>query len=178
MERTLSTQRVFDGKLLKIDKLEVELDNGNKAIREIVNFPEVVVILPLRKKDNKILCVRQFRKPVEGLLLEAIAGKIDPGESAIDAAKRELKEETGYEAFNIRKIGLIYPTPGYSNEIQHYFFVEIEGEPGKQSCDDEERIQLEWLGKEGIANMVSDTKPIDGKLMIAMGLLSQLNIFK
>jgi len=175
MEKTLSTQRVFDGKLLKIDKLEVELDDGKKSIREIVRFPGVVVVIAV--KDDKILCVRQFRKPIEGTLLEAIAGKVDVGETPEDAAKRELQEETGYKAIKIAKMGMVYPTPGYSTEIQHYFIAEVIGEPLSQSCDDDERIELEWISEDGfkdmLANMLSKMKPIDGKLMVAMGFLSQ-----
>src|ERR1035437_412476 len=120
MEKTIKSQRVYDGKLLKIDKLEVELDSGKKSIREIVNFPEVVVIIATRENQD-ILCVRQFRKPIESFLIEAIAGKVDAGETPEVAARRELKEETGYEAKEIYKLGTVYPTPGYSTEKQHYF---------------------------------------------------------
>jgi ADP-ribose pyrophosphatase len=174
MEKTLSTQRVFDGKLLKVDRFEVELDDGRKAVREIVNFPEVVVVIATRENQD-ILCVRQFRKPIEGFLIEAIAGKVDVGETPEEAAKRELKEETGYEAREIYKLGTVYPTPGYSTEKQHYFMTLVNGEPTKQSCDDDERIELKWMSKNDLISMICQRKEtIDGKLMIAIGFVPQI----
>jgi len=175
MEKTLSTQRVFDGKLLKIDKLEVELDDGKKSVREIVRFPEVVVIVATRANQD-ILCVRQFRKAIEGFLIEAIAGKVDLGETPEVAAKRELKEETGYESREIYKLGTVYPTPGYSTEKQHYFMALVNGEPTKQSCDDDERIELVWISKSDLNVMVSSGEVIDGKLMTAIGFVPQIII--
>ena len=140
MEKTLSTKRMFDGQLLKIDSLEVQLDNGKKSVREIVRFPEVVVILAF-DQDGRVLLVRQFRKPVEGFLIEPVAGKVDLGETPEVAARREFREETGYECFKLEKVGVVYPTPGYSNERQHYFLATVTGKPQRQSCDDDEKIE-------------------------------------
>ena len=117
------------------------------------------------------LPVRQFRKPIEGVLLEAIAGKIDPGESPEEAARRELREETGYDATQIEEIGVSFPVPGYSTEVQHYFNALVVGEPGEKSCDDDERIETAWVSIDDLVRMRKEDAVMDGKLMAAIGFV-------
>ena len=170
MEKTLKSERVFDGKLLKVDRLEVKLDNGKKSVREIVRFPEVVVVIAADDKRN-ILCVKQFRKPVEGDLLEAIAGKVDAGETPVEAAKRELMEETGYEAKTMVEMGTTYPTPGYSTEIQHYFVAVLADKPSKPLGDGEEKIECKWMSEKDLVELSAQNEPVDGKLITGLGFL-------
>jgi len=94
-EKTLKKEYQYQGKILKMRVDEVELPNGNTATREVVEHPGGVTIAALTD-DNELLFVRQFRYPYETVLLELPAGKLDPGENQpLEAAKRELQEETG-----------------------------------------------------------------------------------
>lgn len=91
---------------------------NNKKI-EFIKLFESVVIIPLIEKD-KVILVKQYRYPIRKFLYELPAGKVEKGESIYKAAKRELKEETGYDG-RLKKIGSFYVSPGISNEIYHFF---------------------------------------------------------
>jgi len=168
---------VFEGKLLKVDRLRVELDNGMVATREIVRFPEVVVVIAFRDNGDCLL-VKQFRKPIESVLLEAVAGKVDLGESPEMAARRELKEETGYDVKRIEKIGMTYPTPGYSTEVQHYFGVIVDDNPSRKSCDDDELVDPVWMSGDDCDKMFGIGSPMDGKLVTALWFLHLTQFLK
>lgn len=113
-ETTLNSYKVFDGRVLKVYKDDIETVEGHKSFREVVKHPGGVVILA--KKDNKILFVKQFRYPMKEVLLELPAGKLEYGEEPLKAAKRELEEETGYCAKRWTDLGFVYTSPGYSDE--------------------------------------------------------------
>ena len=117
-EKTLSSEIVFDGKIMTVRKDEIELPTGHKSSREVVEHSGGVVILAICQKDEegKILMVKQFRYPLSEPLLELPAGKLEKGEDPLEAAKRELHEETGYEAAKWEYLGYIFTSPGYSNE--------------------------------------------------------------
>lgn len=167
MEKTLSSERMFDGRLLKVDRLEVELDDGRKTFREMLTFPDVVVVLAC-DDNGRVMLVRQFRKPIEAELLEAIAGKVDPGETPEEAARRELKEETGYSCGRLKKVGVVHPTSGYSTERQHYFITKVVGNPERQSGDDGKKISVVWMDEDALIDHVATGVPMDGKLLAAV----------
>lgn len=171
MEKTVSSETVFQGRLLKVERLGVELDDGKASVREVVRFPEVAVVLAIDEQD-RLLLVRQFRKPIESCLIEAVAGKVDPGESPDAAAARELKEETGYACQGLKKIGVSYPTPGYCDEKQHYFLARVSGDHGSQSGDDDEKIDLVRMTGNEVAAMSARGEPIDGKLLTAVAFMA------
>lgn len=114
-EKTLDTQLVYDGKILKIYKDNVEVSDGHKSFREVVKHSGGVVVVALKDAET-ILLVKQFRYPIQETILELPAGKLEQGEDPFEAAKRELEEETGYCANNWSSLGFIYTSPGYSNE--------------------------------------------------------------
>jgi ADP-ribose pyrophosphatase len=97
--------------------------DGGVFERDVVVFPEAVVILPFISRDRVIL-VRQFRAPLNDFIIEAPAGVVDEGESPEDTARRELVEETGYYPRKLTKIGSFTPTPGYSTEVLHFYIAE------------------------------------------------------
>ncbi len=96
-EKTIHSQEIFNGKIIKLQVDEVKLPNGKMAKREIVKHPGAVGIIPITS-DGKILMVEQFRKPLERSLLEIPAGKLEQGEEPDITAARELEEETGFRA--------------------------------------------------------------------------------
>lgn len=170
MEKTIASKRVFDGKVLQLDELTIELDSGRKTTRAIVHFPQVVVIFPVFD-DGSVICVRQFRKPIESnLVIEAVAGKIDPGESPDDAARRELLEETGYAAKTLQKIGSVYPAAGYSDELQHIYLATVEGPGVVQSAEDTGRVEVLKLTPQQFGDLMRSGDKMDGKLLSAFTL--------
>jgi len=119
-ELTIDTRNVYSGKLLKLHVDTVKLPNGRETIREIVEHPGAVAIIPLLD-NKKLLVVRQYRTAAHKHLLEIPAGTLEPGEAPLSCAKRELFEETGYVARQVRKLFSCYLAPGYSTEKIHFF---------------------------------------------------------
>lgn len=138
-EKTLSTRTVFQGRALQIDVLDVELPGGRRSTREIVRHPGAVVVLAERP-DSCFVLVRQYRKAVEEVLLEMVAGTLEPGEDPAAAARRELAEESGYVAESIRPLGVIVPCPGYSAERLHCFHAHVGAQPGATRPDFDEQV--------------------------------------
>jgi len=129
-EKTISSQRVFDGRLLKLDVLEVELDNGRGsgprrcARREIVRHPGAVAIWA-RAPDGRFVFVRQFRKAAEQALLEVVAGTLEADETPEVCARREIREETGYAVKTLTLLGFIFTAPGFCTERIALFYAEL-----------------------------------------------------
>ncbi len=114
-ESALSSERVFDGALLKVWRDRVRLPDGGESVREYVRHPGAVVVVA-QLPDGALLFERQFRYPLRRAFLELPAGKIDAGEDILACARRELREETGYEAAEWFHVGVMHPCIGYSDE--------------------------------------------------------------
>jgi ADP-ribose pyrophosphatase len=119
--KVLSSKTIYCGSLIKLRLDKVRLRRRN-VLREIVEHPGAVAILPLLR-SNKLLLIQQYREAVGEVLLELPAGTIRPGERDEDCAIRELAEETGYSCGEIRKMFSCYLAPGYSSELIHVFLV-------------------------------------------------------
>lgn len=115
-EKRISGETVFDGKIMHVRRDVVELSDGSETFREVVDHSGGVCVLAL-DDENRVLTVRQFRYPFEQVLQEIPAGKLERGEDPDEAAKRELREETGAVAGRMERLGEIYPTPAYCGEI-------------------------------------------------------------
>jgi len=153
---------------------QVELPNGAPGVREYVKHPGGVAILAVN--DNRqCVMVRQYRHAVHLLCDEIPAGKLDkiPGETPLDAARRELREETGLLAENWTELGYIYPSPGICSERLHLFFAS-----GLQSVerelDDDEFIQVLWVPLEALSQGIADNRITDVKAIAAL-FRSRLN---
>ena len=120
MEKQLTTDNVYSGKLLNINRDTVLLENGNTSVREIAKHPGGVCVAAL-EDDGSLWFVRQYRYAVGEDVLELPAGKLEPGEDPDDAIVRELKEETGCTADSIIKVSASFPSPGYTSEVLHLY---------------------------------------------------------
>ncbi len=120
---------------------EKVLPNGHKMKIDKVVFPDAVAVLPVYT-EGTIVLIKQYRPVIDKYIYEAPAGVIDPGEAPIEAAKRELEEETGLKATNIIQIGSGYTTPGYSTE-KLYLFLAIDPEEGEARPEEHEIIRRE-----------------------------------
>ena len=119
-ERTISSERVYEGKIIGVRVDTVELPSGRETKREIVEHSGATAIVAV-DSEGDVLLVRQYRKPVEKALLEIPAGGIEAGEDPLDCARRELAEETGFAAGRWDKLGIFYTTPGFCTEEMHVF---------------------------------------------------------
>ncbi|WKZ23376.1 MAG: NUDIX hydrolase [Candidatus Brocadiaceae baterium WH-1] len=111
---------VYSGKIIRVRKDEVILDDGKKVIREVVDHPGSAAIIPFISEDEIIL-IRQYRYAIDEMIYEVPAGTLDEGETSYTCAGRELEEETGYKASKIEPLITICPSPGILNENIHLF---------------------------------------------------------
>jgi len=144
VERLISSQTVFTGRLISVHVDEVELPGGHRARREVVTHPGAVAIVPLLA-DGRVIMVRQYRHAAGQVLYELPAGTLAPGESALECAKRELAEETGYEAEHVRLLFSAYLSPGYSSEIIHVFCASGLRHTATAGPDEDERLEVVTL---------------------------------
>jgi ADP-ribose pyrophosphatase len=119
-EHCISTERVFDGALLKVHRDQVRLPDGSQGAREYIRHPGAVAIVPLFD-DGRVLLERQFRYPHRREFIELPAGKLEPGEPHLETAKRELLEETGYIAQEWTHVGVIHTAIAYTDEAIDLF---------------------------------------------------------
>jgi ADP-ribose pyrophosphatase len=123
IETKVSSEAVFDGKLLHVRRDVVRLPDGSLATREHIVHPGAVLIVPVLP-DGRLVVERQFRYPLDRVFIEFPAGKIDPGEATEDTARRELREEAGYEATRWTPLGTIHTLISYTNERIDLFVAE------------------------------------------------------
>jgi len=166
MEKTLFTERIYEGAILNLRKDKVTVKEGRTSYREIVEHRGGVVILGLTE-EGKIPMIRQYRKAAEQVMLELPAGKLEKGEDPAEAARRELREETGYIAGNIRHVAAFYPTVGYSEEVLFVFFAEALTK-SQTDFDDNESIEIEEYPPEVLFGLIDSGALNDGKSLIAL----------
>ncbi|SDK50256.1 NUDIX hydrolase [Natronincola ferrireducens] len=165
-EKTLKSERIYEGKIINLRVDTVELPHKKYSKREIVEHSGAVGILAITEEKNIVL-VRQFRKPVEEILLEIPAGKIEANETSEVCALRELKEETGFETDNIRKLLDFYTTPGFSNEIMHIFLAQNLSK-GIATPDEDEYIEIVHIPLEEAVKKIINGEIKDSKTIIAI----------
>jgi len=139
-EEHLATRRAYDGHILHVRVDDVRLPSGRETVREIIEHPGSVIVLPVTT-DDEVLLIRQYRYATGEVLFELPAGLIDEGESPEVAARRELTEETGYEAGELIFLGAAWVSPGYTQEESHFYVAtgctQVEHEP-----DEDEPIEI------------------------------------
>ena len=165
-ERMVSSQTIFEGKIVRVTVDEARLPNGRLATREVVYHPGGVAILAL-DTDNQVTLVRQYRYPIGQLLLELPAGKLDAGEDHLPAAKRELSEETGLEAGRMIYLGACCTSPGFSTEVLHIYLA-LELKHGDAHPDEDEFLNVEKHSLETLTEMVMSGEIDDAKTIIAV----------
>lgn len=145
---------------------DVALDpDGFEIKRAIVKHGGSAVMMPVDKK-NRILLVKQYRLPVEDYLWEIPAGRLDPGETPLQAAKRELVEETGYKAKKWEKLAEFYASPGFLQEKMTIYLATGLTEGEKKPMEDE-RIETRWFTWRELDKLIKAGKILDGKTQIA-----------
>ena len=138
-ETTLSTASLYQGAILSLRKDQVRMPNGRLTVREVVEHSDSVCMVPL-DADGNVLLVRQYRKPTESSLLEVPAGGIEEGESPAEAAMRELQEEVGHVADNLRPLAGFWLAPGWCDEYM-YAFLATDLRPSDKEQDFDEIVE-------------------------------------
>ena len=164
-ERTVRSETVFDGKIIKVRKDQAELPNGSLASREVVEHPGGVCVLAL-DEDGSVTLVRQFRYPLQQQLLELPAGKLEYGEDHYAAAIRELSEETGLEAEEWTYLGYMLSSPGFCTEKIHMYLAR-KLKRQKQHLDEDEFLDVLVMPFEALVGQVMDNTVTDGKTAAA-----------
>lgn len=164
----IKTTKLYEGKVFRLVRQQIQTPSKQDFYYDILEHPGAVTIVPVTS-DNMIIFVRQYRPAVGGLLLELPAGTLEKGELPELCANRELREETGMSASNLKKIGEFYLVPGYSTEYQYIFLAQ-----GLSSApligDEDEFLSVEQIHIAQVYNMVDMGKFLDAKSIAALTL--------
>ncbi len=168
-----NSQEIFDGVILHVFKDTVELPNGKAATREVIRHVGAVGIVPLTD-DGKVIIEKQFRYPLNQVVTEIPAGKLDSlTEDRLSAAKRELEEETGYTATEWIDMGDYYPTPAYCDErITLYLAKGLT--LGQRHLDEDEFLNFEAVPLAELVEDVMAGRITDGKTQVAVLKVARL----
>ena len=161
-EKQLVREEIFDGKILHLVKDQVELPNGHHSVREMIDHVGAVCVVPVTE-DGQVYVERQFRYPLGRVITEIPAGKLDSDEEVIlEAAKRELHEETGLVADRWTDLGLFYPAAAYCNEVITMFLAQGLHQTGQDLDEDEfldvAKMPLPRLVDDVMAGRIPDAK--------------------
>jgi ADP-ribose pyrophosphatase len=160
----ISSKEVLKNKLFRIVD-EVATDpSGFQIHRFIVRHPGSAVMMPVDERE-RVLLVKQFRLPAQRDLWELPAGRLDPDESPLQAAKRELREETGLTANNWVELASFWASPGYLDE-KMTLFLAFDLAEGEQEPMEDERIEIRWFEANELAELVRAGKILDAKTIV------------
>ncbi len=159
---------VHKGNYLEFYRDQVTLPNGKTAWRDYVHHPGAVAAVPVLANGD-ILLIKQFRYPTGRVLLEIPAGKLEEGEAPLEAIKRELVEEIGYEAGRIDALLSMWTTPGFTDEIMHlYVATDLHSAVG--SCDPDEFLEIVRYSPGEVEQLLYSGEVVDGKTALALAL--------
>lgn len=165
-EKTISIEKIYDGKIIEVTREKVLLENESEAYREVVHHSGGVCILPINDK-GEVLFVKQFRYPFKEVLLEIPAGKREIDEDPKECGIRELKEEVGAESKNITYLGKLYPTVAYDTEII-YMYMAQDLSFSEQNLDEDEFLDVVKIPLSKAYEMVLNDEIPDAKTQIAI----------
>jgi ADP-ribose pyrophosphatase len=170
-ETTLESRLVYEGHFLKVSRDRIRLPDGRESAREFIRHPGAVMIVPLLD-DGRLLLERQYRYPMERVMLEFPAGKLDPGEDKLACAQRELLEETGYRAAEWAHAGVLHNAIAYSDEGIEIFFARglVAGE---RQLDEGEFLDLVTHTPAELDQLAARGELTDAKTLIGMLWLSR-----
>ena len=172
-EKRLSGELIYDGCVVHLWRDEIELPDGGRGVREIVRHVGAVAVLPLTDK-GEVICVRQYRYPFAEVLLEIPAGKLDsPDEDIIEAARRELREETGAVGGELIPLGTLYPSVAIFDEKIH-MFAAVGFDMGETDRDEDEFMEVEKIPLSTLVDMVMSGEIRDAKTQTAVLKVARL----
>ncbi len=171
-ETVIGTEEIYNGKVVHLRVDTIRQPDGYEAKREVVAHPGAVCIVPIRD-DGMVLMVRQFRLPAGQVLLEVPAGTREKNEDPHACALRELEEETGYRASELRPLYTAYLAPGYSTELM-YAYMATGLTLGQTNPDEGENLELIEIPITEIESRVLAGEFADAKTIAALLMASRL----
>jgi ADP-ribose pyrophosphatase len=165
MEKWITKEEIYEGKIFSLWGGRVALDNGDTAIREYVRHAGGVAIVPVI--DNHVILIRQFRIAIERELIELPAGRLEPNEDPADCARRELEEEIGYRAAELIPLASYFSSVGFTDERMHIFLA-LEPEKATSKLEADERIHEVILSVESIQEKLDSQSFEDAKTIIGL----------
>ena len=165
IEKTVKANYIFRGKILNLRCDDAELPDGNPCTREFIEHGGGACVLYV--KDGKVLLVRQYRYPYAESIYEIPAGKLDKGEEPIKTAIRELEEEGGLIAEELKLLYVMYPSPGYTNE-KIYIYQALSARETAAKLDEGEFLDAEYIPLDQVKQMLLNGEIKDAKTIIAL----------
>lgn len=165
-EVTIESQRIYDGRVVRLRRDTVRLAGGRVTSREIVEHPGSVAIVAL-DGNGDLLLIRQFRKAVERYLLEIPAGTLEPDEDPVSCAQRELREETGYQAGQMELMVSFYSCPGFCTEWMHIYLAS-DLRPAPLATEEDEAIEVVKMSPPQALRLMATGEICDGKTIVGL----------
>ena len=165
-EKKVSSKTIYEGKIVDLYVDEVICQNNNKAIREVIRHCKASCILALNDK-NEIIIEKQYRYPYDDFLYELPAGKCDKDEDPQTTALRELEEETGYKANNIKYLGKLYPSCAYTDEVI-YMYLATDLIKTQKHLDENEFIDISFMKLDDVYDLIKQDKINDAKTIATL----------
>lgn len=168
-EPVLYSEIVYNGKIVKLTRKQIRMTNGKTTVREIVEHPGSVGIVPLQNND-KVILLRQFRLATGSFIWEIPAGTLEKGELPEACAKRELEEEAGFECGSLELLFTCYLAPGYSTELMHLYLAR-DLKKTKQHTEEDEIITIHEASPNEVLQMIATGDVKDSKTISAISYL-------
>jgi len=165
-EKILSTKTLYEGRIFDVLLDEVELPSGRRTTREVVKHVGAVGLVPVLD-DGRIVLVEQYRYPAGEILIEVPAGRLEEGETPDQTARRELLEETGYMADEMKRVTVFYTTPGYTSE-KLYLYLARGLTKAETKPDFDENIRLREVSVEDALRLIGRGEIRDGKTIAGL----------
>jgi ADP-ribose pyrophosphatase len=170
-EERLSTERIFDGVVVRLRVDTIRKESGEVTTREVIEHAPCITVIPL-DSDDIVVFVRQYRTPAGGDLLELPAGGMEPGETPEEATVREMQEEIGLRPATLVRLGGFYSSPGFTNEYLHAFLA-TDLEPGRLVAEDTDEIEVVRVPLADVPAVVAGGGIEDAKTLAVLYLLRE-----
>lgn len=166
-----SPEVIFEGRVIRVERERITLANGHSTVIEAVRHRGSVVIIATPAPDTVVL-IRQFRPVIQRWIWELPAGSLDPGEVPDRAVIRECEEEIGLTPGRVTALGSWFPTPGFCDEIMHFYLCEnLTAPEGPVTSDEDEQIEPATVSLDTVRAMIADGRVVDMKTMVGLSLL-------
>ena len=170
--KIIKAEKIYSGRVVGLSRETIVFPDGKEAVREIVQHPGASAMVPMISPTEVIL-IKQFRYSARKALWEIPAGTLEPGETALVCAERELVEEIGYRAGKMTPLGGFYTSPGFCNEFLHLFLA-TDLEQSESNLDKDERLEVHKMPMQEAIRKIETGEIIDAKTIVGLLRVSHM----